>query len=105
MLPIPRASLVTQLVKNRPAKWETWVRSLGWEDSPGERKGYPLQYSGLEISMDCIDSLGREESDTPERSALHPGDPTLQAAEALKPPAHNRGEKSKRLWRALPAAP
>ena len=22
--------------------------------SPGERKGYPLQYSGLEKSMDCI---------------------------------------------------
>ena len=26
---------------------ETWVRSLHWEDSPGEGKGYPLQYSGL----------------------------------------------------------
>ena len=26
------ASLVTQLVKNLPAMWETWVRSLGWED-------------------------------------------------------------------------
>ena len=26
------ASLVTQLVKNPPAVWETWVRSLGWED-------------------------------------------------------------------------
>ena len=25
-------SLVTQLVKNLPAMWETWVRSLGWED-------------------------------------------------------------------------
>ena len=23
--------------------------------SPGEGKGYPLQYSGLESSMDCID--------------------------------------------------
>ena len=22
--------------------------------SPGEKKGYPLQYSGLENSMDCI---------------------------------------------------
>ena len=27
------ASLVAQLVKNPPAKWETWVRSLGWEYS------------------------------------------------------------------------
>ena len=26
------ASLVIQLVKNPPAIWETWVRSLGWED-------------------------------------------------------------------------
>ena len=26
------ASLVTQLVKNPPAMWETWVGSLGWED-------------------------------------------------------------------------
>ena len=28
------SSLVAQLVKNPPAMWETWVRSLGWEDSP-----------------------------------------------------------------------
>ena len=26
------ASLVAQLVKNLPAIWKTWVRSLGWED-------------------------------------------------------------------------
>ena len=26
------ASLVAQLVKNPPAVWETWVRSLSWED-------------------------------------------------------------------------
>jgi len=26
------ASLVTQLVKNLPAMWETWVQSLGWGD-------------------------------------------------------------------------
>ena len=23
---------MAQLVKNLPAMWETWVRSLGWED-------------------------------------------------------------------------
>ena len=28
------------------------IPGLRW--SPGERKGYPLQYSGLENSMDCI---------------------------------------------------
>ena len=26
-------SLVTQLIKNLPAMWETWVQPLGWEDS------------------------------------------------------------------------
>ena len=26
------ASLVAQRVKNPPAMWEAWVRSLGWED-------------------------------------------------------------------------
>ena len=26
------ASLVAQVVKNLPVMWETWVRSLGWED-------------------------------------------------------------------------
>ena len=36
-------SLVAQLVKNLLATWETWIRSLGWED-PLEEGGYPLQY-------------------------------------------------------------
>ena len=45
---------MAQLVKNLPAMWETWVQSLGLEDSPGEGKGYPLQYSVLENSMDYI---------------------------------------------------
>ena len=30
------SSLVSQMVKNLAAMWETWVRSLGWED-PLER--------------------------------------------------------------------
>ena len=38
--------------------------------SPGERKDYPLQYSGLENSMDCI-VHGVTESDTTERLSLH----------------------------------
>ena len=45
------ASLVAQMLKSLPIAWETWVRSLGWEESPGERSNYPLQYSGLENSM------------------------------------------------------
>ena len=45
---------MAQLVNNPLTMWETWVRSLGWEDSPGEGKGYPLQYSGLENFMDSV---------------------------------------------------
>ena len=37
----------------------------GLGKSPGEGKGYPLQYSGLENSMDCIDH-GVAESDLTE---------------------------------------
>ena len=40
------------MVKNLPAMWETWVLSLGQEDSPGEGNGNPFQYSCLEDSMD-----------------------------------------------------
>ena len=47
------ASLVAQMVKNLPALWDTWVCSMpGLERSPGEGNDYPLQYSGLENSMD-----------------------------------------------------
>jgi len=46
------ASLVTQIVKNLPEIWETWVQSLGWKDSPEEGKGNPLQYSCLKSYMD-----------------------------------------------------
>ena len=27
-----QVSLVAQLIKHLPAMWETWVRSMGWED-------------------------------------------------------------------------
>ena len=47
-----RDSLVAQMVKSLPAMWETQVPSLGWEDSPGEGKGNPLQYFCLENPMD-----------------------------------------------------
>ena len=38
----------------------------GLERSPGEGKGYPLQYSGLENSMDFYSPQGCKESDTAE---------------------------------------
>ena len=45
---------MAQLVKNLSVMWETWVRSLGWEDPLEKLRGdsYPLQYSGLENSTD-----------------------------------------------------
>ena len=64
------ASLVAQLVKNLPAVWETCVRSLDWGDPLGERKGYPLQYSGLENFMDYIVHGGHKKSDTTERLSV-----------------------------------
>ena len=48
------ASLVAQLVKNLPTIREGWVGSLGWEDPLEKGKATPLQYTGLENSMDCI---------------------------------------------------
>ena len=54
VIPSLWASLVAQLLKNPPAMRETWVQSLGWGRFPGEGKGFPLQYSGLENCMDCI---------------------------------------------------
>ena len=75
---IHSVTLIAQLVKNPPAIWETPVLFLGQENplenvvnelvcnegglgstlglgrSPGERKGYPLQYSDLDNSMNYI---------------------------------------------------
>ena len=48
-------SLIAQLVKNPPAMQETCLGSiLGLGRSRWEGEGYPLHYSGLEHSMDCI---------------------------------------------------
>ena len=40
----PLGKWLAQLVKNLPAMWETWVGSLGWEDSPGGGHGNLLEY-------------------------------------------------------------
>ena len=57
------------MVKNPPAN----VRDVGWITglgrSPGEGKGYPLQYSGLENPKDCI-LRGFSESDMTEQLSL-----------------------------------
>ena len=48
------ASLVAQLVKNPPAIEGDLGSIPGLGRSHGEGKGYPLQYSGLENTMDGI---------------------------------------------------
>ena len=66
------ASLVAQLVKNLPAMLPhsnpnlDLIPKLG--RSPGEVKGYPLQYSGLENSMDYL--WGQKELDMTELLSL-----------------------------------
>ena len=50
-----RASLEAQLIKESPCNVGQLGSIPGLGRSPGEGKGYPLQYSGLENSMDCRD--------------------------------------------------
>ena len=52
-------SLVAQLVKNLPAVWETWVRSLGWEDPL--KKGKATQSSILAWRIPwTVESMGSQ---------------------------------------------
>ena len=46
---------VALVVKNLPASAKDTGSIPGLGRSPGEGKGFPLQYSGLENSMNCID--------------------------------------------------
>ena len=49
------ASLVAQLVKNLPAMRETWVQSLGWEDSLEKGKATDTRILAYRIpSTICI---------------------------------------------------
>ena len=66
-----KASLVPQTVKNPPARWEVWDRSLGWKDPLEEGTATPLQYSCLENphgqrSLAGYSPWGGKESDTTE---------------------------------------
>ena len=45
---------MAHLLKDPPAMWETWVQYVGWEDPLEKQKVNPLQYSGLENSLNCI---------------------------------------------------
>ena len=65
------SSLMTQMIKNPPAIWETWVQSLSWKD-PLE-KGIAAHSSILAWRIQRTEELGRlhtvpgvAESDTTE---------------------------------------
>ena len=48
----PVASLVAQMIKNPPAMWETWVRSLVWEDPLEEGMSVHTSILAWRIPMD-----------------------------------------------------
>ena len=65
--------LIAHMVKNPPTMQATLVRFLGWEDSPGDGLGYPLQYSWASLVAQlvknppamwetCVRFLGWEDS-------------------------------------------
>jgi len=51
------ASLVAQRVKNPPVMWETWVWSLGWEDSLEKGKATPSSILAWRIPC-TVQSMG-----------------------------------------------
>ena len=60
--------MVAQMVKNLLTMWDTWVRSLGWED-PLEKGmlqySWPGEFHG-QRSLAGYSPWGRKESDTTE---------------------------------------
>ena len=68
------SSLVAQTIKNLPAMWETWVRSLGWEDPLEENMATHSNILAWRIPMDSGDwwlqSMGYKELDMLVRDIL-----------------------------------
>ena len=62
------ASLVAQMVKNLPAVWQTWVQSLGWEDSLEEGRTIHSSILAWRIPWTekpgSLQSMGSQELDT-----------------------------------------
>ena len=61
--------MVAQRVKNLPAMWETWVRSLGWEDplEDGNLFSISLENPHGQRSMVGYSPWGLKELDTTEQ--------------------------------------
>ena len=68
-LVMAQASLVAQTVKHLPAVWETWVRSLGWED-PLEKE-MATHSSTLAWKILWTEEPGRLQSMGSQRVRLH----------------------------------
>ena len=60
---------MAQLVQNPPAMWETWVRTLGWED-PLERKRLPTPVSWPGKFHRLYSPWGHKESDMTKELSL-----------------------------------
>ena len=60
---------MAQLVKNLAAMWETWVPSLGWEDTLEKGKATHSSVLAWRIPW-TVQSRGRKESDTTEQLSL-----------------------------------
>ena len=54
---------MAQLVKNPPAMWQTWVRSLGWEDPLGKGKATHSSVLAWRIPR-TVQSTGSQKSRT-----------------------------------------
>ena len=80
------------MVKNLLAKWEIWVLILGLGRPPGEGNSYPLQYSGLENSMDrgvwqaTVQRVAKNWTQLSDVHSSHRGFP-----QDLTPPPEQRG--------------
>ena len=68
-------SLVAQRLKHLPAMWETWVRSLGWEDPLVKEMATHSSILARRIpwteELGGLQSMGRKELDTTEQLHFH----------------------------------
>ena len=62
-------TLLSQTVKNLPAMWETWVWSMGWEDSL--EKGKATHSSTVAWRIPWTSPCGSKQLDTTEWLSLH----------------------------------
>ena len=66
---------VAQRLKRLPAMWETWVRSLGWEDPLEKEMATHSSILAWRIlwteELGGLQSMGRKESDTTEGVHFH----------------------------------